>query len=155
MKPAVAPDPSVAAEAPLLEVRDLKTHLFTDEGVVRAVDGVDFTVPAGKTVCLVGESGCGKSMTARSIMQIVPPPGKVISGQVNLQRENGAILDLAALDPKGREIRKIRGREIAMIFQEPMSSLSPVHTIGNQVLETIRLHLTIGPAEAKRRALQS
>src|SRR5690606_1744669 len=113
----------------ILEVSGLRTHVFTPEGVVRAVDGVDFTVPAGKTVCVVGESGCGKSLTARSIMPPVPPPGKVVAGEVLFRRDDGAVVDLAAMDPKGREIRSIRGREIAMVFQEPMTSLSPVHTV--------------------------
>ena len=136
----------------ILEVSGLRTHVFTPEGVVRAVDGVDFTVPAGKTVCVVGESGCGKSLTARSIMQTVPPPGKVVAGEVPFRRDDGAVVDLAAMDPKGREIRSIRGREIAMVFQEPMTSLSPVHTVGNQIVEALRLHLPLRPAEARRRA---
>jgi peptide/nickel transport system ATP-binding protein len=139
----------------LLEVVGLKTHLFTDEGVVRAVDGVDFTVRQASTVCLVGESGCGKSMTARSILQIVPPPGKVVAGQVLLSREKGPPVDLASLDPRGRAIRRIRGREIAMVFQEPMSSLSPVHTIGNQIVEAIRLHFRVSAHEARRRAVEA
>ncbi|HEX7040976.1 MAG TPA: ABC transporter ATP-binding protein [Trueperaceae bacterium] len=139
----------------ILEVSGLRTHVFTPEGVVRAVDGVDFTVPAGKTVCVVGESGCGKSLTARSIMQTVPPPGKVVAGEVLFRRDDGAVVDLAAMDPKGREIRSIRGREIAMVFQEPMTSLSPVHTVGNQIVEALRLHLPLRPAEARRRAVES
>jgi peptide/nickel transport system ATP-binding protein len=136
----------------LLEVRGLKTHMFTDEGVVRAVDGVDFTVRPGSTVCLVGESGCGKSMTARSILQIVPAPGRLVGGQVLLRQASGDMLDLAALDPRGRAVRRVRGRDIAMVFQEPMASLSPVHTIGNQIIEAIRLHFNVSAREARDRA---
>jgi peptide/nickel transport system ATP-binding protein len=139
----------------LLEVRGLKTHMFTDEGVVRAVDGVDFTVRPGSTVCLVGESGCGKSMTARSILQIVPAPGRVVAGQVLLRQASGGMLDLAALDPRGRAIRRVRGRDIALVFQEPMASLSPVHTIGNQIIEAIRLHFKVNAREARDRAREA
>ena len=136
----------------LLQVEGLKTHIPTPEGLVKAVDGVDLTVRAGRTLCVVGESGSGKSMIARSILQIVPKPGRIVAGSIHLHRKDG-VLDLATLNPRGREIRSIRGREIAMIFQEPMTSLSPVHTIGNQIIEKIRLHFTVGEAEAKDRAV--
>ncbi|MDE0229479.1 MAG: ATP-binding cassette domain-containing protein, partial [Spirochaetaceae bacterium] len=118
----------------LLEIKGLKTHFFTDEGVVKAVDGADFAIARGKTVCVVGESGCGKSITARSILQIVDRPGRIVAGEILLHREAGEVVDLAALPPTGNAIRTVRGEEIAMIFQEPMSSLSPVHTIGNQIV---------------------
>ena len=132
----------------LLEVKGLKTHFFLDEGTVRAVDGVDFTIERNKTLCIVGESGCGKSVTARSIMQIVDPPGRVLEGEMlfRLRRQESStgetqdIVDLAKMAPNSREIRAIRGKEIAMIFQEPMTSLSPVHTIGHQVGQAILLH---------------
>ncbi len=136
----------------LLEVRDVKTHFFTDEGVVKAVDGVNLSLQRGQTLCLVGESGCGKSVTARSILRIVPTPGKIVSGQIVFQQGNGQAIDLATMNPKGREIRKIRGKEISMIFQEPMSSLSPVHSIGNQIMEAILLHLPVSKQEARKRA---
>ncbi|HET8627012.1 MAG TPA: ABC transporter ATP-binding protein [Thermomicrobiales bacterium] len=144
----------------LLDVKGLKTYFFLDEGLVKAVDGVDLEVRRGKTLCIVGESGCGKSMTARSILQIVGPPGKIVDGEVLFHRPaagaGGAaeVVDLAALDPKGRRIREIRGKEIAMIFQEPMTSLSPVHTIGDQIMENLLLHLPVTKREARERAIE-
>ena len=140
-------------EPPLLAVRDLKTHVVTSEGVVKAVDGVDLEVARGRTLCIVGESGCGKSMTARSILRIVPAPGRLVAGEILLRRSPDDVVDLAKLDPRGREIRRIRGRDVAMIFQEPMTSLSPVHTIGNQIVEAIRLHFRVGKADAREQAI--
>ena len=141
------------ADRLLLEVKDLRTHFFTDEGIVKAVDGVDFEIERGKIVCVVGESGCGKSVTARSILQIVDPPGRVVAGQI-LLHQNGSTLDLATLDPRGKAIRAIRGKDIGMIFQEPMTSLSPVHTIGDQIMESIRLHLPDSEDEARKRTIE-
>ena len=138
----------------LLELRDLKTHFFTDEGVVKAVDGVSFSIPRGKTLCVVGESGCGKSMMARSILQLVEPPGRIVSGNILFHSSPGESVNLAKLEPRGRAIRQLRGNEIAMIFQEPMTSLSPVHTIGNQIMEAILLHLPVGKKEAQERAAE-
>jgi peptide/nickel transport system ATP-binding protein len=147
----------------LLEVNDLKTHFMTDDGVVRAVDGVNFEIERGKILCIVGESGCGKSITARSILQIVDPPGRVVEGEILFRKQssrgNGAsqaseVIDLAKLDPRGREIREIRGKDIAMIFQEPMTSLSPIHTIGDQITEAILLHLPVSKQQAKERAIE-
>jgi peptide/nickel transport system ATP-binding protein len=140
----------------LVEVQGLKTHFFTDEGIVRAVDGVDLAIKRGQTLCVVGESGCGKSITARSILQIVERPGRIVEGKILYYRrqptQNGQqtteIIDLATLEPWGRQIRDIRGKDIAMIFQEPMTSLSPVHTIGDQIVETIRLHNPLPKKEA-------
>lgn len=140
----------------LLEVKNLKTYFFTDEGVVQAVNGVDFNVNRGQTVCLVGESGCGKSVTALSILQLVGAPGRIVDGSILLHRpdsEGGGIVDLAKLNPRGKEIRKIRGKEISMIFQEPMTSLSAVHTIGNQIMEAIILHFQVSKQEARNRAI--
>src|SRR5687768_13493283 len=126
---------------PYLSVRDLQTYFFGDEGVTRAVDGATFDVHPGQTLGIVGESGCGKSVTARSILRIVERPGRIVGGQILLRRENGtgraAELDLAQLKPDGREMREIRGGEISLVFQEPMTSFSPVHTIGNQIVEAI------------------
>ena len=144
-------------------MRNLKTHFFTDEGVVRAVDGVNYTIRRGRTLGIVGESGCGKSVTAQSILRIVPRPGKIVEGEILFHRQrpsgtNGATpdtVDLTQMDPSGKEIRSIRGNEIALIFQEPMSSLSPVHTVGHQMIETIRLHQKVGKAEARERAIES
>jgi oligopeptide/dipeptide ABC transporter ATP-binding protein len=141
----------------LIEVKDLKIHFFTDEGVVRAVDGVDLDVKRGKTLALVGESGCGKSVTCRSFLQIVDSPGKIVSGEILYHRSMGdgfdEIIDIAKLNPRGRQIRDIRGKEISMIFQEPMTSLSPMYTAGNQITEVIRLHTKVTKQEARRMAI--
>ena len=137
----------------LLKVTDLKTHFFTDEGVVRAVDGVNLSLRRGQTLCVVGESGCGKSVTARSILRIVPPPGEIVAGEINFRTRHGDKIDMAQMNPKGRDIRYIRGGEISMIFQEPMSSLSPVHTVGSQIMEAILLHLPVTRQEARKRAV--
>ena len=139
----------------LLEVRDLKTYFFTDEGIVKAVDGVSLDLARGQTLGVVGESGCGKSITAQSIMRIEPTPGKVVGGEVLWQRQgNGAQTDLAALDQDGSEIRAIRGAEIAMIFQEPMSSFSMVHTVGQQIVEAVQLHQEVSRSEAREIAVE-
>jgi peptide/nickel transport system ATP-binding protein len=137
----------------VLTVRDLVTHFPVRGGVVKAVDGVSFTVRRGKTLCIVGESGSGKSVTARSILKIVDAPGRIVSGEILLDRPNGKAIDLAQLNPYGRDIRRIRGKEIAMIFQEPMSSLSPVHTVGDQIIEVLRLHLGMGKKQARERTI--
>jgi len=157
----------------LLEVRGLKTHFFLDEGVVKAVDGVDLKIRRGETLCVVGESGCGKSITARSILQLVDRPGRIVEGEILLSHEpqaepdgeaggkkNGVatrtrkVLDLASLDPRSKAMRDIRGKEISMIFQEPMTSLSPVHTIGDQIMENVLLHLPMNKQEARDRAVE-
>ena len=139
---------------PLLSVRDLRTQFDTDHGVVRAVDGVSFDVPRRKTVCIVGESGCGKSVTGRSILQVVDKPGRITGGQMLWREEpDAAPVDLASLNPKGAEIRRIRGNDISMVFQEPMTSLSPVHTIGSQIMEAVQLHTDLDTAEAKERVI--
>ncbi len=142
----------------LLEVKNLKTYFFLDEGTVRAVEDADFAVRRGSTVGIVGESGCGKSVTAFSILQLVESPGRLVGGQVLWHRQvrEGVelVIDLAKLKPRSREMRAIRGGEIAMIFQEPMVSLSPVHTVGNQIVEAIRTHTSLSPAEARERCVQ-
>jgi len=146
----------------LLEVRNLKTYFFLDEGTVRAVDGADFTIRRGQTLGVVGESGCGKSVTARSILRIVPPPGRIVEGEILFHRTvsgNGGgqvtqVVDLTALNPMGQEVRNIRGAEISMVFQEPMTSLSPVHTIGNQIVEAIMLHQQVSKVEAREKAIE-
>jgi peptide/nickel transport system ATP-binding protein len=137
-----------------LEFKDLRVHFFTDEGVVKAADGVDLTVRRGQTLCIVGESGCGKSVMSLAAMRIVQKPGRIVSGQILLHDESGKVTDLAQLDAKGKEIRSIRGAEIAMIFQEPMTSLSALHTIGNQIGESIQLHQGVSKEEAKNRAIE-
>ena len=137
----------------LIEVQGLKTYFFTDEGIVKAVDGVDFSIRKGKTLCVVGESGCGKSITARSIMRLIEAPGRIVAGSIMLAGKDNSEIDITALSPKGKEIRQIRGAEMSMIFQEPMSSLSPVHTIGDQLAESIRLHLKLSKEDARARTI--
>ncbi len=138
---------------PLIEVKNLQTNFNTEAGVVHAVNGVDFTIGREKTLGVVGESGCGKSVTALSIMGLVRSPGKIAGGEILFHR-NGTAIDLTRLDPMGPEIRSIRGNEIAMIFQEPMTSLNPVYTIGNQIMEAILLHQRLGRREAKNQAIE-
>ena len=143
---------------PLLSVKGLKTYFHQDEGTVKAVDGVSFDMMPGATLGVVGESGCGKSVTARSILRIVDRPGRIMEGEIHFRREadhgGAAVIDLAKLDANGAEMRAIRGAEIALIFQEPMSSFSPVHTIGSQIVEAIRLHQPMTGREARDRAVE-
>ncbi len=134
--------------AKLLEIEDLKTQFFTSAGTVRAVDGISYTVEAGEAVAIVGESGCGKSVSALSILRLVAdPPGRVVGGRVNFMGRN--LLELS-----DKEIRSVRGRHIAMVFQEPMTSLNPVLTIGRQLTESLEHHLKMSPAEARARAVE-
>ncbi len=136
------------AHDPVLEVRDLRTYFHTEEGVARAVDGVSFAVGRGQTLGLVGESGCGKSVSAFSIMRLVPePPGRIEDGQILLKGR-----DLLALDEE--EMRQVRGDDIAMIFQEPMTSLNPVLTCGFQIAEAVVLHQQVPRPEARARAIE-
>ena len=145
-------------DSPLLSVRNLKTYFAQDEGTVKAVDGVSFDVAPRATLGIVGESGCGKSVTARSILRIVDRPGRIIEGEIHFHRPGGngtgQTVDLAKLDPNGREMRAIRGAEIALIFQEPMSSFSPVHSIGNQIIEMLLLHRPMSRREARDETIQ-
>ena len=138
----------------LLAVENLATHFPVRTGTVKAVDGVSFELKRGKTLCVVGESGSGKSVAARSILQIVDAPGRIVSGSIKLTRRDGSVTDLAQLHNRSRAIREVRGAEIAMIFQEPMSSLSPVHTIGDQIIEVLRLHLRLSKQAARERAIE-
>ena len=146
---------------PLLEIRNLVTQFDTRQGPFKAVDDVSLVVEAGRTLCVVGESGSGKSVMARSILQIVDKPGRIVSGEIYLNKHrdsHGNVVhgpvDLARLDPRSQTIRDIRGRDIAMIFQEPMSSLSPVHRIGDQIGEVIRVHEKVSKSEARERTLE-
>jgi peptide/nickel transport system ATP-binding protein len=171
----------------LIEVRDLKTYFYLREGVVKAVDGANFSITRGKTTGIVGESGCGKSVTAQSIMQIVPRPGRIVGGEITLWPggysppsppilggaganhppeaggeggrpesggKGGRPVKITDLDPQGAEMRDLRGSAMGMIFQEPMSSFSPVHTIGDQLSETVLLHQSVSKDTAKGKVLE-
>src|SRR5437588_10440675 len=145
---ATVPKAPAAAIEPILDIADLRTWFFTRDGVVRAVDGVSFHVLPGETLAIVGESGCGKSVTALSILRLIPsPPGRIVSGKIRF-----AGRDLLGLSEA--EMRDVRGNDISMIFQEPMTSLNPVLTIGRQIGQTLRLHHGISRKAAERRALE-
>jgi peptide/nickel transport system ATP-binding protein len=132
----------------LLDVKNLKTYFFTDEGTVRAVDGIDLHIDKGETLGVVGESGCGKSVTALSIMKLIPqPPGKIVEGSINYDGRD--LVNLPA-----NQMRKIRGKEISMIFQEPMTSLNPVFTCGEQIAEALRLHEGLGRRDAMDKTVE-
>lgn len=132
----------------LLEVRDLKTHFYTDDGVVRAVNGISFTVDAQETLGIVGESGCGKTVTALSILRLIPePPGKIIGGKVLFQGRD-------LLSVGSQEMCEIRGAKIGMVFQDPMTSLNPVLTIGEQITEALELHLEMEPKDTRKKAVE-
>ena len=138
----------------LIEVKDLQTYFYGMEGVARAVDGASFGIRRGRVLVIVGESGCGKSVTARSIMNMVSRPGRITGGEILYHRAPSETVNLADLPPMGDVMRAIRGGEIAMIFQEPRASLSPVHTAGDQVSETILLHQRVSREEAEGRTLE-
>jgi oligopeptide transport system ATP-binding protein len=135
-------------QGPLLDVTNLKTQFFTQDGVVKAVDGVSFHVMPGETLGIVGESGCGKSITALSLMRLIPtPPGKIVDGSIVFQGDN-------ILEMSDEEVRSVRGNRIAMIFQDPMTSLNPVLTVNRQISEAIMLHLGMSKAEARERSVE-
>jgi oligopeptide/dipeptide ABC transporter ATP-binding protein len=147
----------------LLQIKNLKVHFKLHEGLVKAVDGIEMKIHRGKTLGLVGESGCGKSVTAFSILQIISEPGRIVDGEILFNFPDGEAngpsqqiktIDLAALNPRGKSMKAIRGKEIAMIFQEPMSSLSMMYTIGFQIIEAIRLHNKVSKIEARERAIE-
>jgi oligopeptide/dipeptide ABC transporter ATP-binding protein len=148
----------VTCMVPVLEVNDLHVHFFLDQGVVRAVDGVSFTLYPGRTLGIVGESGSGKSVIGQSILRIVPAPGRIVSGKillgVNGQEGEPESVDLVSLNPRGMEARSMRGRDVAMVFQEPMNSFSPVHTVGSQIMEAVTLHSEVSKQEARNRAIE-
>jgi len=145
----------------LVEIKDLRTYFYLAEGVVHAVEGVDLTIKRGRTLGVVGESGCGKSITSLSLLQLVPPPGKIEGGEMlfykpvkrNGNTEMMDVVNIAALDPKGKEIRDIRGNHISMVFQEPMTAMSPVRTIGQQITESIILHQNVSKQAARAQAI--
>ena len=144
----------MAERRTLLEVENLKTHFFLEQGLLRAVDGVSFVVREGETLGIVGESGCGKSVTARSILRLLPESiARIVDGNIIFHPEQGRKIDIAQVSPRGDVIRKIRGNDIAMIFQEPMSSLNPVYTIGHQIMEAVQLHQKLAKEDARQRAI--
>ena len=139
---------------PLLEIKNLKVYFHTDHGLIRAVDGVNFKIEKEKTLGVVGESGCGKSVMARSIIGLIQtPPGRIEEGEILYYQDN-EMIDLVKLNPRGRKIRSIRGNEIAMIFQEPMTSLNPLFSIGDQIREAIILHQRLTSREAHNKAIE-
>jgi len=140
----------------ILEIKNLHTYFFLEKGTVKAVNGVDLNLARQSTLGIVGESGCGKSITAMSVMQLIKsPPGRIVEGEILLHREGStAPIDIARLDPQGTQMRAIRGKEVAIIFQEPMTSLNPLHSVGDQIAEVVKLHQKVGDAEAKQRALE-
>ena len=146
----------------VLRVDELRTYFYTQEGTVRAVDGASFAVKRGQVLGIVGESGCGKSVAAQSILRIVPPPGRIVGGQIIYHRQVAAdgasnlseMLNLTEMHPRGQEMRSIRGSEISMVFQEPMTSLDPVYTVGDQIMEAITLHQNVDRREARKRAIE-
>jgi oligopeptide/dipeptide ABC transporter ATP-binding protein len=147
---------SHSSSNPILKIRNLKTYFFLDSCTVRAVDGVDLELDRNTTLGLVGESGCGKSVTAMSVMQLIQsPPGKIVDGEILFFYNGGRQgVDIATLDPRGPEMRSIRGEQIAMVFQEPMTSLNPLYTVGAQISESVQLHQGVSRKEALDRALE-
>jgi len=142
------------ADSPILEVKDLKVRFYQDEGIVRAVNGVSFRLHSGKSIGIVGESGCGKTMTAYSVLRILPRKGKITSGEIRLRRKDDTVVDLARLAADGKEMRGIRGQDCAIIFQEPMTAFSPVHSVCNQISEAIRLHQDMDKLDTRRRVIE-
>jgi len=138
----------------VLEVENLQTHFTTEEGVVPAVDGVSFSLDRGRTLAIVGESGCGKSVTARSILRLIQDPGKIVGGTIRLSKADGTTFDVTSLPEKSDLLYHIRGDVASMIFQEPMTALSPVHSVGNQVCEAILTHQNVSKEEAERHAVE-
>ena len=141
------------SEDTAISVRNLKTHFFLEEGTLKAVDNVSFDVKNGATVGIIGESGSGKSVTARSILRIVPKPGRIVGGEILAKSSTLGVVDMAKLKESGEKIRSVRGKDVAMIFQEPMTSLSPVHTVGNQIVEAILIHSDRSSKEARAYAI--
>ncbi len=137
----------------VLEVKDLRVYFYTEEGEIRAVDGVSFDMRRGRIMALVGESGCGKSVTSYSILRLIQKPGRIVGGSITYHPNQGNPLDIAALSENAEELYRVRGGAISMIFQEPMTALSPVHTVGNQICEAILIHQDVTPAQAREKAI--
>lgn len=147
-------------ENDLIEIKNLRVSFPLDEGTVQALDGIDLSIPKGKVIGIVGESGCGKSITARSILQIIPPPGKIDQGEILLRTKLGSmnddehIIDLAKLKPDSDLLRQIRWGEISMVFQEPMTSFSAYHSLGDQIMEALLMHKDVSKEEARQAAIE-
>ena len=150
------PQVTVSDTSSILEIKNLKTYFYLEKSTVRALDGVNLTLNRKSTLGLVGESGCGKSIMAMSVMRLIPsPPGKIVNGQINFYRKGSQeIIDIVKLDPHGAEMRSIRGREIAIVFQEPMTSLNPLYMVGDQIAEAVQVHQKVGRKEALERAME-
>jgi oligopeptide/dipeptide ABC transporter ATP-binding protein len=145
----------VAADNVLLDVKTLRSYFDTYEGLIKAVDDVSFEVDQGETLGIVGESGCGKSVTALSIMQLLPlPKGRIVGGRITYRTKGGEAVDITSLHPRSKRMRAIRGNEISMIFQEPMTSLNPVYTVGDQIMEAIQLHQHVDREQARETAIE-
>ncbi|MDD3698714.1 MAG: ABC transporter ATP-binding protein [Atribacterota bacterium] len=143
----------VEQENVLMQIADLCTYFYTDDGVVRAVDGVYLDIEKNKVLGIIGESGCGKTVLSLSMLRLISPPGRVVRGNILYYMENGSYIDLAKLSPKGSTMREIRGMHISMIFQEPMVSLNPLYTIGEQIIENVVTHTHITKKEARELAI--
>jgi len=143
-----------SGQSTLISIDNLKTYFKTMDGTVRAVDGVTFDIQKGEALGLVGESGCGKSVTAFSILRLLPKTSKIVEGSIRYYQTGEDVIDLTKVDPNGQLIRAIRGNEIAMIFQEPLTSLSPVHTVGSQIAEAVELHQSGNVVNARQRAIE-
>ena len=148
------PSSSANRDDVVLEVDGLKTYFDTDDGVLPAVDGVTFSIKRGQTLALVGESGCGKSVTSHSLLRLIQKPGRIVGGKILLHSARAGDIDIARLGENSRQLFQVRGGLISVIFQEPMTALSPVHTIGDQVTEAIFLHQKVSAAEGRRRAIE-
>ena len=144
---------SLKSSEPRLKVEGLKTYFFLDHGILKAVDGVDFHVGEAESVGIIGESGCGKSITAQSMLQLVRGRGQIVAGHAVLRRKQGEMVDILSLDPDSAEMRSVRGDDASIIFQEPMTSFSPVHTIGFQIGEMLRLHTKLSEAQIRERVI--
>ena len=140
--------------APLLSIQNLRVEFHLDEGTLNAVNDVSLSIDKEQTLGIIGESGCGKSVTAQSALRIIPKPGQIKSGSILYHGNDGQVTDLASLSPNDKKLRDVRGKEISMIFQEPMTSLSPVHTIGNQIQESILLHTDLDKKASKELAIE-
>lgn len=137
-----------------LEIKNLKSFFFLDEGVVKAVNGVDITVGDQETIGVIGESGCGKSVMAQSILRLVQPPGEIVKGTAVLKRKDGTEVDIFSFEPNSADLRSIRGNDIAMVFQEPMTAFSPVYTIGHQISEMVALHTSLSRNEIREHVIR-